>query len=187
MELNINKNTASTVYINTAATSFATFCYTAKGDLFLRSDWGNFYYSWGAFGNYFEGFLSELEPQYLYNKLLNVREERLTKKQKDVLLTLCDLFITALRENMQSEISEIVLKAQFLDECQDFTSWLKNMSAYVQKYGILQKIVSVDNNGFYTTGYDLKNTHKDKVYPVKTYLLIRDVQMPSPFEPHSKN
>lgn len=191
MTLELEKNSASTVFIDTDETSFATFCYTKKGELFLNSDWGNYFYSWRAFQGEFETFLKGLNLDYLVSKLESNRESRLSRKQKEVLTKLCELFIKTLRENKPREVylvpEQVAVNGYLLGEHYDIQSFFKNVSSYGLKYGVLQKIIHIDNNGFCTTGYDLKNTVSDNVYPVKSYLLKKEVEAPKPYKTTQNN
>lgn len=104
MTIEIEKDNASTVFINTQETSWATFCYTKKGDLFLNSDWGNYFYSWRSFGNDFEKFLKGLEIGYLFSKMASsFTQYRVEDKRAEILIKLLELFQTALNNSDQSE------------------------------------------------------------------------------------
>lgn len=103
MTIEIEKNTASTVFINTEETSFATFCYTKKGDLFLNSDWGNYFYSWRSFGDDFEKFISGLDVGYLTNKLATgFTQYPVEGRRLDVLIKLSGLFILTLKKEIEN-------------------------------------------------------------------------------------
>ena len=103
MTIEIEKNTASTVFINSEETSFATFCYTKKGDLFLNSDWGNYFYSWRSFGDDFEKFLSGLELGYLTQKMASgITQYPVEGKRLDVLIKLLGLFILTLKKDIEN-------------------------------------------------------------------------------------
>jgi hypothetical protein len=77
----------------------------------------------------------------------------------------------------QINYTEITIKVQFLGEFNDFKSWLKNIQDCAHKYGVMSKLLHIDCNGFTTTGYNLRNTLRESVYPVKTYLQIQDDQV----------
>lgn len=72
---------------------------------------------------------------------------------------------------------EITVKAQFIGEYENFESWQKAQSQCARDFGVTSKVLSVDCNGLTTTGYNLKNSLRDTVYPVKIYLLIQDDQI----------
>lgn len=102
MTIEIEKNCATTVFINTSETSFATFCYTKKGDFFLNSDWGNYFYSWRSFGDDFEKFLKGLEIGYLTNKLASgFNQYPVEGRRLEVLIKLLELFLKTLNEQQE--------------------------------------------------------------------------------------
>lgn len=71
--LKITHSTAKTVQIESPEFSWGIFCYNKHGDLFLKSDWGDFAYSWRAFGDDFEAFLANADEHYIVQKLENNR------------------------------------------------------------------------------------------------------------------
>lgn len=77
-------------------------------------------------------------------------------------------------ENTEQNIIEIKVKAIFLGEFHDWDSWLKNTQKAHNLYGVTHQLFHQDCNGFKTSGYDLRNTSRENVYPVKTYLLVSD-------------
>ncbi len=92
-------------------------------------------------------------------------------------------------ENSNQEIIEIKVKAQFIGEFTNWKSWIANVNSCSQKYGLTQQLLHIDSNGYNTTGYNLRNTNRDKIYPVKTYLLVQDpeVKRHEPFKSNSTN
>lgn len=83
----------------------------------------------------------------------------------------------------EADTIEIIVKAQFLGEFYDFQTWLDHVTKFSQKYGVTGQLFHQDCKGYKTSGYDLRNTRTENVYPVKTYLLISDpeVEKPHPF------
>lgn len=57
-----------TIRIDHPQASYGIFSFNESGDLFLMSDWGNYCYSWRAFGEDFYEFLSTLQADYLLGK-----------------------------------------------------------------------------------------------------------------------
>lgn len=95
----VEKNTSSTIYINTPKTSWAIFMYTPKGDLFLSSDWGTYSHQWRAFSGDFEDFLKGLEVGYFVGKLSNpdINQKRISKMQIEILTLLVAYFLEVLK------------------------------------------------------------------------------------------
>lgn len=87
------------------------------------------------------------------------------------------------------EITTVSVKVQFIGEFNDFNSWLKNTQECANKYGITSKLLHIDCNGFSTTGYNMRNSLRATVYPVKTYLQVHDDQLvkPSVYKSPSNN
>lgn len=83
--------------------------------------------------------------------------------------------------------SEFSLKGTLIQESDSLEAFLKTVAYISKKYGALPRIIHVDNNGFYTTGYDLKTAISDNVFPVKSYLLTRTSTEPTPFKSLSNN
>ncbi|MRX40601.1 hypothetical protein GJU43_15040 [Flavobacterium sp. LC2016-23] len=81
----------------------------------------------------------------------------------------------------QNEIIEITIKAIFLGEFHDWNSWLKNTEKAHSTYGVTHQIFHQDCNGYKTSGYDLRNTHRENIYPVKTFLLVSDPGLTNTF------
>jgi hypothetical protein len=192
MTVEIKKNIASTVYINTPETSWALFTYSETGDLFLSSDWGSYTHRWKGFGDDFEHFLKGLSIEYFVDKISkpDVNQHRPHIKQKEILTLLVGHFIEALKNqtpetNQPKNILEI--KGELIDTHNDYESWLKTVSTYVQRFGFNKKVVHVNKNGFNTTGYDLKNFEDKNVFPVKSYLLLSETEEPTPFKSISNN
>lgn len=126
MTIEIKKNNASTVYINTPETSWALFCFTPNGDLLLQSDWGTYTHRWRGFGDDFEKFLKGLDVGYFVGKLSiqDVNQTRTHEKQKEILRLLFVHFIASLEtqqpEKPNLEIKqEIISKANKWDELRD--------------------------------------------------------------------
>lgn len=88
-----------------------------------------------------------------------------------------------------NKIIEIKVKVLLIGEFYDFESWLKNTQNCANKYGVTSKILHIDCNGYTTTGYNMKNSLRPTVYPVKTYLQVQDdkVQQPLAFKSPSNN
>lgn len=78
---------------------------------------------------------------------------------------------------IQNEIIEIKVKVQFLGEFNDFSTWLAHTQSCANKYGITSTILHQDCNGFTTTGYNMRNSLRPTVYPVKTYLQVQDTEV----------
>ncbi|MFW0737605.1 hypothetical protein [Flavobacterium sp. T12S277] len=89
----------------------------------------------------------------------------------------------------QNRITTISIKVQFIGEFTDFKSWEKNNQNCANKFGITSKLLHIDSNGFATGGYNMKNSLRSTVYPVKTYLMVQDDQIvkPSAFRSTSNN
>lgn len=104
MTIEIQRNIASTVYINTPETSWALFVITTNGDLFLSSDWGSYTHRWRGFGNNFDSFLKGLDVEYFVGKLSkpDVNQHRTNSKQKEILTLLVGHFIEALKNEKQN-------------------------------------------------------------------------------------
>lgn len=75
---------------------------------------------------------------------------------------------------------DLTVKAKLIGEYKDFNSWLKAQSQCAKDFGITSKVLSIDCNGLTTSGYNLKNSLRDNVYPVKIFLLIQDDQVRKP-------
>ncbi|MEO8532831.1 MAG: hypothetical protein ABI441_03740 [Flavobacterium sp.] len=88
-----------------------------------------------------------------------------------------------------TEITTVSVKVQFIGEYHDFNSWLKSTQDCANKYGVTSKLLHIDCNGFSTTGYNMRNSLRSTVYPVKTYLQIHDDQLvtPSAYKSPSNN
>lgn len=95
---------AKTMYISNPEASYAIFCWNSQGDLFMNSDWGFYAYSWRAFGNDFNEFLTRLNAQYLVEKLSmnwHVPGNKLVKfngRREQMVTKLCTIFIEELRK-----------------------------------------------------------------------------------------
>lgn len=63
---------ALVIYFEHETASFATFCLSQYGDLFINSDWGCFMFSWRSFGSNFPEFLSGCDVPYIAQKLENM-------------------------------------------------------------------------------------------------------------------
>jgi hypothetical protein len=193
MQIEITKNIASTIYIHTPETSWALFMYSPTGDLFLSSDWGSYTHRWKGFGDNFEHFLKGLSVEYFVDKLSkpDVNQHKPHSKQKEILTLLVGHFIEALKNQILVEKSvieaTIEIKGELIDTHNDFESWLKTVSTYVQRFGFNKKVIHVNKNGFNTTGYDLKNFEDKNVFPVKSYLLLSETVEPTPFKSISNN
>jgi hypothetical protein len=90
---------------------------------------------------------------------------------------------------MENKIIEIPVKVIFIGEFQNWEQWIANVNICSQKYGVTSQLLHQDCNGFRTSGYDLKMTIREKVYPVKTYLLVQDpeVKTATPFKSLTSN
>lgn len=90
---------------------------------------------------------------------------------------------------MENNITEILVKVKPLGEFNDFQSWLSNIQSFSSEFGITAPLFHQDCNGFATTGYDLRNTKRENVFPVKTYLLVTDpeIQKTAPYKSPSNN
>lgn len=126
MTIEIKKNIASSVYINTPETSWALFWFSTDGDLLLQSDWGTYTHRWRGFGDDFEKFLKGLDVEYFVGKLSkqDVNQTRTHEKQKQILRLLFVHFIAALEtqepEKPNLEIKqEIISKANKWDELKE--------------------------------------------------------------------
>jgi len=97
--ISIERNVASTVYINTPETSWALFIINPNGDLFLTADWGVYTYRWRGYGENFEKFLIGLEPQYFVGKMSmpSVNQHATSYKQQEILTLLFTHLIFALK------------------------------------------------------------------------------------------
>lgn len=115
--IEIKKNIASTVYINTPETSWALFCFTPNGDLLLQSDWGTYTHRWRGFGDDFEKFLKGLSVDYFVGKLSiqDVNQTRTHEKQKEILSLLFVHFIAAL-ETQQPDKPNLELKQEIINK-----------------------------------------------------------------------
>jgi len=80
----------------------------------------------------------------------------------------------------QDDIIEISVKAIFLGEFLNWETWIANVNICSQKFGITSQLLHQDCNGFRTSGYDLRNTKRENVYPVKSYLLVQDTEVKQP-------
>lgn len=192
MTIEIQKNVASTVYIHTPETSWALFTYSQTGDIFLSSDWGSFTHRFKSFGNNIERFLIGLEVEYFVGKLsiADANQQKTHSKQKEILTLLVGHFIEALKNQVPVPAQPnnlIEVKGELLDTHDNYESWLKTVSTYVNRFGFNKKIIHIDKNGFYTTGYDLKNFEGEDVFPVKSYLMTRERPEPTPFKSLSNN
>jgi hypothetical protein len=192
MTIEIKKNIASTVYINTPETSWALFMYNEVGDLFLSSDWGSYTHRWRGFGkDTFEHFLKGLEIEYFVRKLSipDANQQRTHSKQKEILTLLVGHFIQALKDNEPTGTmtETVALKGRLVDTHNDFQSWLKTVSTYVQRFGFNKKIIHINANGFSTTGYELRNFEDKNAFPVKSYILHSETTEPTPFKSISNN
>lgn len=189
MTIEIKKNIASTVYINTPETSWALFTYSITGDIFLSSDWGSYTHRFRSFGDNIEAFITGLEVEYFVNKLscLDANQQKVHSKQKEVLTLLVGNFIEALKNQTPDTKDVIEIKAELLDTHDNYESWLKTVSNYPQRFGFNKKIIHVNKNGFNTTGYELKNFEDENVFPVKSYLLAQSTPEPTPFKSLSNN
>ena len=83
-------------------------------------------------------------------------------------------------EQPNKNVIEIKVKGILIGEYNDFESWKKAQEQCGKEFGVTSKVLSLDCNGLTTTGYNLKNTLRDTVYPVKIYLLIQDDQIVKP-------
>lgn len=140
MTIEIEKNNASTVFIKTEETSWATFWYNDKGDLFLNSDWGNYFYSWRSFGDDFEKFLKGLELGYLYGKMASsFTQYPVEGRRSDVLKKLLGLFLISLNKQ-QEETLKKEINCAFESWADDFFSKTepnaKNDFKHLDKYVI---------------------------------------------------
>ncbi|MEZ0182628.1 hypothetical protein AB9T89_10310 [Flavobacterium oncorhynchi] len=88
-----------------------------------------------------------------------------------------------------NKIIEIKVKVILIGEFNDFESWLKNTQDCANKHGVTSKILHIDCNGYTTTGYNMRNSLRPTVYPVKTYLQVQDdkVVQPLAFKSPSNN
>lgn len=68
MEIETQKQSAETIYINHPQASYAIFCFNSVGDLFVNSDWGFYGYSWRSFGDNFKSFLAQTNSDYIVSK-----------------------------------------------------------------------------------------------------------------------
>lgn len=93
---------AKVIQIDEAGHSYGIFCYTSIGDLFLNSDWGFFGYAWRSYGENFEQFLSQLEPDYVLGKFeINLeRKGGLKKHERE--------HLTALFLSFRDEIKQLI-------------------------------------------------------------------------------
>lgn len=128
MTIQIEKNSASTVHIDTPETSWATFYYSKKGDLFLNSDWGNYFYSWRSFGEDFEKFLKGLEIGYLYSKMASSFSQfPVEGRRAEVLESLLLIFTKALQEDQVTECKNAM--------GEDFEHWANSFFETKQENG----------------------------------------------------
>lgn len=108
METNIqvNKHTAETMYIDHPTASYGMFCHNSIGDLFLNSDWGNFAFAWRAYSGEFKNFLASLDVDYMVGKFaINYREltnKPLPKVKEQNIKILCQEFINQLKKEIKS-------------------------------------------------------------------------------------
>ena len=86
-------------------------------------------------------------------------------------------------------IIEISVKVVQLGEFKDFNSWMRATTQFGHEFGLNSKLLHLDCNGFTTTGYNLRNTLRDNVFPVKTFLLLQDneVKQTTPFKSQPKS
>lgn len=118
MTVQIKKNYASTVYINTPETRWALFTYSPNGDLFLSSDWGTYTHRWRGFGDNFEQFLKGLDVEYFVGKLSipDANQNRTHSKQKEILAILFGHFIEALKNQPVEIISRQELDSSIIEK-----------------------------------------------------------------------
>jgi hypothetical protein len=97
--ITIERNVASTVYINTTETGWALFIINPIGDLVLTSDWGTYSNRWRGFGENFEEFLKGLDPDYFVGKMSrpDVNQYPTSTKQLEILKLLFTHLVFALK------------------------------------------------------------------------------------------
>jgi hypothetical protein len=81
-DIKIIKDPAEQYYISIPGQSFCTFTISAKGDLFISSDWGYWRCAWRSFGHNFKQFLIDTNFDYILGCL--VREQLQAGGKKSV-------------------------------------------------------------------------------------------------------
>ncbi|MEN5054371.1 hypothetical protein [Sphingobacterium kitahiroshimense] len=69
MSVRIIESTTTTITVLHPEKSFAVFCFTPEGSLFIDSDWGFYGHRWRGFGESFKDFLCTISDEYFINKL----------------------------------------------------------------------------------------------------------------------
>lgn len=90
METRISESATRTVTIVHSKWSYAIFCFTPEGSLFIDSDWGFYGHRWRGFGDMtFVEFLISLDQDYFIKKLeINHFQEtgkKIASKRKEAL------------------------------------------------------------------------------------------------------
>jgi len=69
--INVTKSTADTYYLCGPEFEWAKVIVCPEGDLLIQGDYGYFAYSWRSFGPDFKAFLSDITPEYVFQKFDN--------------------------------------------------------------------------------------------------------------------
>jgi len=96
----MERQSAESFYLRHEKYSWALFCITEKGDLFINSDWGTFGTAWRSFGADFKEFLISINTDYLIGNLeqnINMslrpsRPYRIKKAQAEAISELFKMF-----------------------------------------------------------------------------------------------
>ncbi len=67
--MKFTKDTCEQYYQELEGQSWCTFTISPKGDFFIHSDWGYWAFNWRSFGSNFKLFLTDINEQYLFDKL----------------------------------------------------------------------------------------------------------------------
>lgn len=109
--INVDVSAATVIQIYHPESSYAIFCFSAKGDLFVNSDWGFFGYTWRSYGsqNSFTHFLAKTNAaEYIVGKL-EINYFELTNRRKippfrrKNLLVLTELFIERIKAGVETD------------------------------------------------------------------------------------
>lgn len=100
----ITSGVAKIAWISHPTASYANFCYTEEGDLFINSDWWFFGYAWRSMGTRtFEEFMGQCNAYYVLGKLeINYRDtakKKIPKHIQENLLLLLEEFIKLCSHN----------------------------------------------------------------------------------------
>lgn len=107
MEDKIIKDPAEQYYISLPGQSFATFIISAKGDFFIKSDWGYWCSTWRSFGGDFKRFLVNTNFDYVLGCLVREQlqfggKKSINKRAEDAIRELFSKF----QEVLKSEANE---------------------------------------------------------------------------------